>query len=64
MRIVVPFTPGGANDAVARIVASRLTELWGQQVVIENKGGAGGNIGIEAVARADLSFYCDMPSTA
>jgi len=57
VRIVVPFTPGGANDAVARIVAARLTELWGQQVVIENKGGAGGNIGIEAVARADPDGY-------
>ena len=57
VRIVVPFTPGGANDLVARIAAVRLAELWGQQVVIENKGGAGGNIGIEAAARADPDGY-------
>jgi tripartite-type tricarboxylate transporter receptor subunit TctC len=63
VRIVVPFTPGGANDAVARIVAARLAELWGQQVVIENKGGAGGNIGIEAVARADSDGYTILISS-
>ena len=51
VRLVVPFPAGGGTDAVARIVANRLSEVWGQQMVIENKGGAGSNIGAEAVAR-------------
>src|SRR5262245_15884273 len=53
VRLVVPFPAGGGTDAVARILANRLSEVWGQQMVIENKGGAGSNIGAEAVARAE-----------
>jgi tripartite-type tricarboxylate transporter receptor subunit TctC len=57
IRLIVPFPPGGGTDAVGRIVAVRLSELWGQQVVIENRGGAGSNIGSEAVARAEPDGY-------
>jgi tripartite-type tricarboxylate transporter receptor subunit TctC len=55
--LVVPFTPGGGVDGVARIVGARLSEMWGQQVVIENKPGAGGNIASEMVARAEPDGY-------
>ena len=57
VRLIVPFPAGGGTDVVARIVANRLSEIWGQQMVIENKGGAGSNIGAEAVARADPDGY-------
>src|SRR5262249_40921770 len=57
VRLVVPFPPGGGTDAIARVVAGRLSEMWGQQVVIENKGGAATNIGTEAVARAEPDGY-------
>jgi tripartite-type tricarboxylate transporter receptor subunit TctC len=45
VRLVVPYAPGGSTDTVARIAADRLSRSWGQQVVIENKPGAGTNIG-------------------
>jgi tripartite-type tricarboxylate transporter receptor subunit TctC len=57
VRLVVPYAPGGPTDAVARVVADPLARAWGQQVVIENKGGGGTNIGAEAVARADPDGY-------
>ncbi|MFO1288960.1 MAG: tripartite tricarboxylate transporter substrate-binding protein, partial [Rubrivivax sp.] len=50
--IVVPQAPGGANDAIARIVAAKLTEQTGQQFIVDNKPGAGGNIGMAGVAKA------------
>jgi tripartite-type tricarboxylate transporter receptor subunit TctC len=57
VRLVVPFPAGGGTDAVARILANRLSEIWGQQMVIENKGGAGSNIGADAVARSEPDGY-------
>jgi tripartite-type tricarboxylate transporter receptor subunit TctC len=57
VRMVVGFPPGGGADATARIVANRLSEMWGQQVVIENKGGAGGNLANETVAAAPADGY-------
>jgi tripartite-type tricarboxylate transporter receptor subunit TctC len=57
VRIVVPFTPGGSTDITARLVGNRLQEIWGQSVVIENKGGAGGNIAADMVAHSDADGY-------
>jgi tripartite-type tricarboxylate transporter receptor subunit TctC len=57
VRLVVGFPPGGGADAAARIVANRLSEIWGQQVVVENKAGAGGNLANETVAAAPADGY-------
>ena len=57
MRMVVPFPPGGAADIVARHFATRLSEAVGQQVVVDNRGGAGGNIGADNIARAPADGY-------
>jgi tripartite-type tricarboxylate transporter receptor subunit TctC len=57
VRVVVPYASGGPTDAVVRTVADPLARAWGQQLVIENKGGAGTNIGAEAVARSDPDGY-------
>lgn len=55
--IVVPQAPGGANDAIARIVAQKLTEASGQQFLVDNRPGAGGNVGMAAVAKAKPDGY-------
>jgi tripartite-type tricarboxylate transporter receptor subunit TctC len=57
VRIIVAFPPGGGTDIVARLLAPRLTELWGQAVVVENRAGASGTIGTEAAARADADGH-------
>ena len=51
MRLIVPIPPGGGGDNVARILAPKLAEIIGQQIVIDNRGGAGGSIGAVAAAR-------------
>jgi tripartite-type tricarboxylate transporter receptor subunit TctC len=52
VRIIVPQAPGGASDALSRIIAAKLGEKWGQQVIVENRPGAGGNIGTAEAAKA------------
>jgi tripartite-type tricarboxylate transporter receptor subunit TctC len=57
VRIIVPFAPGGATDIVTRIVGQKLNELWGQTIVVDNRAGAGGNIGGELAAKAPPDGY-------
>src|SRR3981081_1528185 len=57
IRVIVPFSPGGASDFVARIMQPRLTELLGQPIVVENKPGAAGNIGVDAAAKSAPDGY-------
>jgi tripartite-type tricarboxylate transporter receptor subunit TctC len=57
VRIIVPFVPAGATDLIARTVGNRLAEVWGQQVVIENRAGAGANIGAQVAAQSDPDGY-------
>ena len=57
VRLIVPFAAGGPADTLARVLADKLTAAWGQPVVIENRAGAGGNIGAELAARAAPDGY-------
>jgi tripartite-type tricarboxylate transporter receptor subunit TctC len=57
VRLVCPFPPGGAVDAAARILANRMSEMWGHQMIIENKPGAGGNIAAVSVLNAEPDGY-------
>src|SRR5262249_40178907 len=57
VRFVVGFPAGGGADATTRILAQQLTDIWGQQVVVENRGGAGGNIAHDMVAHATPDGY-------
>jgi tripartite-type tricarboxylate transporter receptor subunit TctC len=64
IKIIAPFAAGGLADTLARILAEKLTRALGQPVLVENKMGAGGNIGADAVARAEPDGYTLMMSSA
>lgn len=53
IRMVVPFPPGGATDVIGRIMADKIGQIWGQTIIVDNKPGAGGNIGVSAAARSE-----------
>ena len=57
IKMIVPYPPGGATDVIGRVLAQRLSTALGQQVVIDNRGGAGGNIGADAVAKSAPDGY-------
>jgi tripartite-type tricarboxylate transporter receptor subunit TctC len=57
VRLVVPFPAGGATDVVSRLLAQKLSEAWGQAIVVENRAGAGGNIGADVVAKSPPDGY-------
>src|SRR5437764_718337 len=64
IRIVVANTPGGPSDIIARLMAAAMQEVIGASVVVENKGGAGGNIGMGYAARAEPDGYTILLSTS
>ena len=64
IRMVVPYAPGGASDIFARMVAEKFTVAWGQQVVVDNRAGAGGNIGSDLVAKATPDGYTVLLGTS
>ena len=57
VKLVIPFPPGGSLDNVGRLLAQKISESWGQQIVIENRPGAGGNIGADVVAKSPADGY-------
>ena len=64
VRVIVPVAAGGPTDIVARLLAEKLSKMWGQQVFIENKGGAGTNLGNEEAARSDPDGHTILFGTA
>ncbi len=57
VRVIVPFSAGGATDIVTRTVTQKLTEIWGQSIVVDNRAGAGGNIGADLAAKSPADGY-------
>ena len=57
LRMIVPFAPGGTTDGIARIVANKASEILGQQIIVDNRAGAGGNVGTDLVAKAPADGY-------
>jgi tripartite-type tricarboxylate transporter receptor subunit TctC len=64
VRLVVPYPPGGGNDILARLIAPRMSERWGQSVVIDNRPGAAGNLGAGEVARSPADGYTLLMATS
>jgi len=63
--MIVAYPPGGASDVIARVVAAKMSERLGQQVVVENRAGAGGNLGAKQAAQVFCSVACSgMPQVA
>ncbi len=64
VRMIVPFPAGGATDIVARLLAQKLTETFGHQVLVDNRGGAGGTIGSDLAAKAPADGYTILMGTS
>ena len=64
VRMIVPFPAGGATDIVGRLVAQKLSEAWGHQVIVDNRGGAGGTIGSEVAAKSPPDGYTILVGTS
>ena len=63
VKIIVPFPPGGGADTLARIMGPRLSDIWGQPVIVENKPGASGTLGADAVAQSPADGYTLLMSS-
>ncbi|HYH40743.1 MAG TPA: tripartite tricarboxylate transporter substrate-binding protein, partial [Burkholderiales bacterium] len=64
VRVIVPFAPGGGSDITARVFSNKLGEYLGQQFIVDNRGGAGGLIGMELTAKAPADGYVIMMMSA
>src|SRR3954466_13410891 len=64
VRLVIPYPPGGGTDIIGRVVAQKLTDAFSQQVIVDNRGGAGGIVGTEIVAKAPPDGYALLMAPA